>query len=77
MTLSSMFSIAQNDDKKLLVTLGETILALTKLQEPPIDLIENMGEQYTALATRIKTNDYSAADESLERILNITSKIKW
>jgi hypothetical protein len=72
-----MFSIAQNDDKRLLVTLGETIIALTKLKEPPFELIEKMGKQYEELATKIKTHDYSAADESLERILNITSKIKW
>ncbi len=50
MTLSSMFSIAQNDDKRLLVTLGETIIALTKLKEPPFELIEKMGKQYEELA---------------------------
>lgn len=75
--LSSMFSIAQNDDKRLLVEIGEVVIALNKLPNPPIELIERLGEQYQKLAHKIKTHDYSAADESLERILNITSKIKW
>ena len=72
-----MFSIAQSNDKQLLVTLGDVILTLTKLSQPPIDLIESMGTTYTTLAARIKINNYTSADESLDRILSITSKIKW
>ena len=74
---SSMFSIAQSIDKQLLVTLGDVILTLTKLSQPPIDLIESMGTTYTTLAARIKINNYTSADESLDRIFSITSKIKW
>lgn len=63
MTLSSMFSISKNEDKKFLLELAELIETLVRLEQ--YELAEKFGEHYIALEQKIKTHDYTLEDKYL------------
>ena len=70
MTLSSMFSPTQHEDKKFLMELAELITLLVKLKTPQaLDLAEKFGAHYLTLDEKVKTHDYTQDDESYYNLI--------
>jgi hypothetical protein len=64
-----MFSPSKKLDRELLLEIGETILAVIKLQTTKaLDLAEEMGQLYTEIETRITTKDYTYDDEQIDKL---------
>lgn len=67
MTLSSMFSPAQHEDKRFLLELVKLIELLVKVNTTEsLDLAEKFGDHYIELEKKIQTHDYSKEDKFYE-----------